>query len=280
MALWILTVMLFMQVGGLQPGTGIVTGSIRTAEGRPAVGLRVAAVAIDDPDGNNLLSIGKTDSSGRYQLSNIPEGSYYIVAGRLARLTYFPGGSDVSAARQVAVERARIVPGIDFSVPPESVPVVPSASKNRATEVQDFVMIDAESNLDRKLKLLQKYQTDYPNSEVLPHLFPILMEVYVGKEKTPTALAFTQKVLRAGADNVNNLVDESQALASQSNLEKAIRTGEQAVAAAEKLKNRHPQAPYDGPAFNSWVGTFEREAKDNLAKLRTLAASAQLKETH
>jgi hypothetical protein len=272
--------MMFMQAGGLQPGTGIVMGAIRTTEGRPAVGLRVAAVAIDDPDGNNLLSIGTTDSSGRYRLSNIPQGSYYIVAGRLARLTYFPAGSDASGAKQIVVEAARVVPGIDFTVPPDSVPIAPSLAKNRATEVLDFVMIGSETNLDRKLKLLQKYQKDYPNSEVLPHLFPLLMEVYVGKENTPTALAFTQKVLRAGADNVNDLVDQSKALASQSHLEKAIQTGEQAVVAAEKLKNRHPQAPYDGPAFNSWVGTFEREAKDNLSKLKTLAATSQLQETH
>ena len=164
--------------------------------------------------------------------------------------------------------------------PATSVPVVPTLGNSRATEVTDFVMIGAEANLDRKLKMLQKYQKDYPNSEVLPHLFPILMEVYVGKEKTPTALAFTQKVLRAGADNVNHLVDESQVQASQSNLEKALQTGEQAVVAAGKLKSRHPQAPYDGPAFNSWVGTFEREAKDNLAKLKTLAATTKLQEPH
>jgi hypothetical protein len=152
MAWWILTTMMFMQAGGLQPGTGIVMGAIRTTEGRPAVGLRVAAVAIDDPDGNNLLSIGTTDSSGRYRLSNIPQGSYYIVAGRLARLTYFPAGSDASGAKQIVVEAARVVPGIDFTVPPDSVPIAPSLAKNRATEVLDFVMIGSETNLDRKLQ--------------------------------------------------------------------------------------------------------------------------------
>src|SRR4029077_15893901 len=95
-----LALTLFTQAG-LQPGTGIVTGSIRTAEGRPATGMRVAAIAIDDPEGNNLLSIAQTDSAGRYKLPNIPEGSYYIVAGRVTRLTFYPSGSDAASAQKI-----------------------------------------------------------------------------------------------------------------------------------------------------------------------------------
>ena len=265
----LLALMLFTQ-GGLQPGTGIVTGSIRTAEGRPAAGMRVAAIAIDDPDGNNLLSIAQTDASGRYKLSNIPEGSYYIVAGRVTRLTFYPSGSEAASAQKVAVEPARVVSSINIVVP--SIVSTSSAQPSgRAIQVVDYVRIDGEPNPDRKLKLLQKFQMDFPQSDILPDLFPIIMDVYVTRQNTATALAFTQKVLQAGAQNVLDLIAESRAHATRTDFQKAIQVAEQAVSAAERLKGRHPPAPYDGPSFDSWAGTYEQDARNNLSALKRLA---------
>jgi hypothetical protein len=264
-----LALMLFTQ-GGLQPGTGIVTGSIRTAEGRPAAGMRVAAIAIDDPDGNNLLSLAQTDASGRYTLSNIPEGSYYIVAGRVTRLTFYPSGSEAASAQKISVEPARIVSSINIVVP-SIVTTSAAQTSNRAYEVVDYVRIDGESNLDRKLKLLQKFQKDFPQSDILPDLFPIIMDVYIARQNTETALAFTQKVLLAGAQNVITLIQESRAHASRSEFEKAIQVAEQAVSSAERLKGRHPPTPYDGPSFDRWAGTYEQDARKNLAVLKRLA---------
>ena len=49
----------------LQPGTGIVTGTLKTTDGKPAAGVRVGAVDIDDPSASSLLSVTETDSAGR-----------------------------------------------------------------------------------------------------------------------------------------------------------------------------------------------------------------------
>lgn len=45
----VLAVVAIQGRGTLQPGTSIVTGSLKTADGRAASGVRVGAVDIDDP---------------------------------------------------------------------------------------------------------------------------------------------------------------------------------------------------------------------------------------
>src|SRR5262245_13623584 len=89
--------------GALQPGTGIVTGTLKTADGRPAAGVRVGAVDVDDPTSSSLFSVTETDSAGRYRLINVPSGRYYIVAGRLSDLRYYPRGADRSTATEIVV---------------------------------------------------------------------------------------------------------------------------------------------------------------------------------
>src|SRR5436190_15130004 len=98
----LITVFLFAQFAGLEPGTGIVTGTIRVIDGGPAPSVRVAAIAIDDHDGSNLLSLTETDTAGRYKLTNIPHGNYFIVAGRVGNMTYYPGRSDPAKEEVVA----------------------------------------------------------------------------------------------------------------------------------------------------------------------------------
>src|SRR5215475_1625443 len=94
-------------IQGLQPGAGIVTGSVRVEGGGSAAGVRIAAVPVDDPVGASFLSVAETDSAGRFRLSNVPAGHYYIVAGRVTSLTYYPGTNDKAKAVEVAVESAR-----------------------------------------------------------------------------------------------------------------------------------------------------------------------------
>jgi hypothetical protein len=60
--------------GALQPGTGIVTGVVRSADGKPAAGVRVGAVPTDDPTASSFLSVTETDAAGRYRLTNVPAG--------------------------------------------------------------------------------------------------------------------------------------------------------------------------------------------------------------
>src|SRR5262245_14402797 len=103
--------------GALQPGTGIVTGVLKTSDGHPAAGVRVGAVDVDDPTSASLLSCTETDTASKYRLINIPAGRYYVVAGRLNDLHYFPTGADRSKATEIQIEAARIRSEVNFIVP-------------------------------------------------------------------------------------------------------------------------------------------------------------------
>ena len=94
-----LLLMVVLAVQGLQPGTGIVTGVLKTPDGRPASGVRVGAVDINDP--TQWLSLAETDAAGRFRLTNVPSGRYHIVGGRLNDLRYYPKGEDRSTAEEV-----------------------------------------------------------------------------------------------------------------------------------------------------------------------------------
>jgi hypothetical protein len=273
----LISVFLFVQSRGLEPGAGIVTGSIKILDGGPAAGVRVAAIAVDDPDGKNLLSITETDSAGRYRLNNIPNGNYFIVAGRVASLTYYPGGSDPAKAKEIAVEAARIISSIDFSVPADSKinkGVSPTkAATGRKEELIAWLQLDAETNIDRKLNLAVKFQKDYPKSEVLPEVFQTIMDVYVAREKTGIAAAYVEKVLKTGTARVASLIKLSQTHYKESDLNHAIQDGEEAVALAEELAKRPPPAPYAGPAWESWIALLQKKSASNLVQLRQFSAA-------
>ena len=102
-----------------QAQTGSVTGTLKTEAGTPAVGIRIGALvkpesSVDVTAGSALASIAETDASGRFRLENIPQGRYYIIAGRVDFPTYFPGTQDVTAGRIVLVKPGDILSGIDF----------------------------------------------------------------------------------------------------------------------------------------------------------------------
>ena len=275
----LITVYLLAQFAGLDPGTGIVTGSIKVIDGGPASGVRVAAIAIDDLDGSNLLSITETDAMGRYRLVNIPHGNYFIVAGRVSSLTYYPAGEDRAKAKEIAVEAARIISSVDFAVPADSkrsngTPV--DRTKGRKEEVLAWLMLDAESNLDKKLNLAVKFQKDYPKSDELPEVFQTLMGIYVARENRGTVTAYVEKVLKSGAANVNSLIESSQTHYKESDFTGAIQDGEGAVTLAAQLAKRPPPAPYSGPAWESWIAVLQNKAANNLIELRLLRAAQNL----
>lgn len=272
----LISVFLFVQSGGLEPGAGIVTGSIKILDGGTAAGVRVAAIAVDDPDGKSLLSITETDSAGRYRLINIPHGNYFIVAGRVASLTYYPGGNDPAKAKEIAVEAARIISSIDFSVPADSKSskvVPPARTLGREEEVIAWLQLDAEPNMERKLNMAVKFQKDYPNSEVLPDIFQSIMKIYVVRENTGTAAAYVEKVLKSGVARVTSLVESSQTHYKESDLTHAIRDGEEAVALTAELAKRPPPAPYRGRAWESWIALVQKKSASNLAQLRQFSAA-------
>ena len=110
LALW------FLQAG--PQATGVVTGVVRSSNGAPSAGVRVYAVTYRDaveaeksPPALDSLTV--TDAAGKYRLE-IPPGRYHIASGSVASPTYFPGTTDISAARVITVAANQTVPNIDF----------------------------------------------------------------------------------------------------------------------------------------------------------------------
>jgi len=120
MNVFFVSLLFLLQGIPIQPTQGgTVVGVLRNSDGKPAPGVRVAALpqtqfAADAGDAATLSSIAETDEQGRYSLENVPPGRYYIAAGRLDLQTYFPGTQAMNAALPVRVEPGAKVQGIDF----------------------------------------------------------------------------------------------------------------------------------------------------------------------
>lgn len=101
--------------------SGTITGLLKNADGRPAFGIRVAALARPESQmeaiaGAALASIASTDEEGRYRLEDIPPGQYYIVAGRVDLPTYYPGTPQMSAGTIVKIAPGVSLAGLDFAI--------------------------------------------------------------------------------------------------------------------------------------------------------------------
>jgi TonB family protein len=99
---------------------GTISGRLLQADGKPAVGVRVAAVeatadAAQRQDRLSMMSVTQTDSSGRYKLENVPPGKYYIQAGAIGASSYLPGTGDIAKATVVAVTGSAPILNLDFS---------------------------------------------------------------------------------------------------------------------------------------------------------------------
>jgi hypothetical protein len=226
--------------GALQPGTGIVTGTLKTEDGRPAAGVRVGAVDIEDTSASSLLSVTETDSAGRYRLTNVPSGRYYIVAGRLADLHYYPRGADRSTAGEIQVEAARIRADVNFTVPGGSqrAPQVlkgPLFPKN-APETVAYEKLAAEPNLVRMVQLLAQFERDFPRSSRLPEAYVKVSRLFAGQRQMDRALQYAEK-------------------------------------AANLAKNLKAQvAPNSDPRWMRWVASMESSVQGNLAWVKQMDA--------
>jgi Carboxypeptidase regulatory-like domain len=113
----ILLALLLLHAG--PQNSGAVTGFVRSGAGNPAAGVRVYAQQVRDQTDTNspaapLEGMSQTDASGRYRLE-LPAGRYYIASGSVSAPTYYPGTTDIGAAKLVAVTASGLVEGIDFA---------------------------------------------------------------------------------------------------------------------------------------------------------------------
>jgi len=108
-----------------QLGSGVITGILQDTSGKPLTGVRVALTELSATDkaaapGTVLVSIATTDSRGVYRLENVPQGRYYLVAGRVDNPTYYPGTLDTRSAKVVSVSSTSAIGGMDFTLVQES----------------------------------------------------------------------------------------------------------------------------------------------------------------
>ena len=94
-----LIAMLFLSPpqGGVLAGTrtGVITGQVRSQSGAPVAGIRVAAMeapemGTQDSAVSVMAGLTLTDENGNYRLEDIPVGKYFVVAGSLNDLTFYP----------------------------------------------------------------------------------------------------------------------------------------------------------------------------------------------
>ena len=119
MIAFLVTLLMAQGIPALPGQSGTVSGIVRTSAGTPAAGVRVSAMVPPEAGteaalAGSFAALAQTDEQGRYRLEGIPQGRYFIVAGRVDLPTFYPGTADVSNARIFAITPGGAVSGIDF----------------------------------------------------------------------------------------------------------------------------------------------------------------------
>jgi hypothetical protein len=113
----LLLVVLLLEAKGLAQNASI-SGEIKTLDGRPAAGTRVAVKEVPAPNATSkespLARISQTDQGGHYKLDDVPPGRYYITAGFVDLPTYYPGVGSIQEARIVEVRPGAILLNLNF----------------------------------------------------------------------------------------------------------------------------------------------------------------------
>jgi hypothetical protein len=121
MPILLLTLLLATQGLPGQRPSGTITGVVRDSTGKPALGVRVGAIAVPDSTqdvagASSMVSLAETDAVGQYRLENVPPGRYYIAAGRVDFPTYYPGTQALARGNVVSITSSAVVSGIDFTL--------------------------------------------------------------------------------------------------------------------------------------------------------------------
>jgi len=134
----------------LQSDNGKIAGTLKTSTGVPAIGVRVAAMAVpasllDAISSGALVSLAETDINGHYRLENIPPGRYYITAGRVDVPTYFPGTPDMSGGAIISITSKAAITGIDFTIQNTSISYAGTSSANIQAGLRLAVQVSMEN---------------------------------------------------------------------------------------------------------------------------------------
>jgi len=266
--------------GALQPGTGIVTGVLKTADGKPAAGVRVGAVDIDDPSASSLLSVTQTDASGRYRLINVPAGNYFIVAGRLNDLKYYPSGADRTSAAEIKVEAARTRADVNFTVPTgsERPPprVLPSFAQQTSPDEGAYQQLAAEKSVERKAQLIAQFEKTYPRSPRLSDAYLSLMTAYAARNDAPRTVEFGDKVIKSAPSSITLHIQVSRSYASLRaqtiQMDRALAYAEKAVSLARGLRSQAPPTGPTSAAWQNWADAMIASAQENLAWVQQVEA--------
>jgi hypothetical protein len=105
---------------------GVITGQLQTREGAPAAAIRITALPAPPPnirpsDGQNYYaatppaSTTLTDTQGRYRLTNLAPGRYFVLASVFGYPTFHPSTTNADNATVITVGDAP-VDGVNFTV--------------------------------------------------------------------------------------------------------------------------------------------------------------------
>jgi len=265
----------------LAPGTGIVMGTIQMDVEGSKAGVRVAVVATDDTTASNLVSLTETDSTGRFRLADIPQGHYFVVAGPVNNLTYFPGGFDRAMAREIVVEAAKTLVNINFKVPADSrrPPPIQSMGMKSAAEFNAYDQAMKEGKSKTRIGMLLSFEKDFPQSTLLPRVYEDVLDLYSAQGDLKSAIVYGDKLLEKEPENVRALVKVSRAYGLyQMNLRPALQYAEKAVSLAAKLKSLPPSGrpeefrSYSPAEWNKMVASLDESAKSNLVWVKQVVA--------
>ncbi len=109
-----------------RPGTAVITGTLKTIDGKPADDVRVSALQappenVRPQDGIQYylapppIRTVMTDKDGRYRITNLPPGRYFVAAGIPGQDTYYPDAIDGYGAK-VLTPGADSTTTIDFAL--------------------------------------------------------------------------------------------------------------------------------------------------------------------
>jgi len=130
-----------------QRETGSVSGRLLSVDGAPRANVRVAVVEAtsDTPAyASSMIGLAESDMSGTFRIEKLPAGRYFLVAGPIDSLTYYPGSPVPSDAKAISVVGGATVGVSDFLfTPPGGVQSL--RSTDRAGEISGFVF-DTSNN--------------------------------------------------------------------------------------------------------------------------------------